>query len=103
MSDPQRKEPARQVGRDLQFEPGPSNEAPRSDDNLVISDHNAPANEGPEGDELDELMGESSILASTAFAPNIIEVEGTGHPSTKDKFDDQYAAEMEIMRDLEDW
>ena len=56
----------------------------------------------PEADELDALLAENDAVTAGA-KPQNLDTASKGLGGTNDRFDDQYADEMDMMRDLEDW
>ena len=79
-----------------------SNNAQHNEDTLFVGgDGNVPEHSEPQDDELDELMAETGAITHAATGHNTAQEPGRG-PNGND-FDDAYAEEMEMMRDLEDW
>lgn len=83
--------------------PRPDRDAAQVEDALFVSDEERPVDgDGPEGDELDELMAEAGVVASIPITENT-ERRAQEQPPERDTLDDMYADEMEMMQNLEDW
>ena len=79
-----------------------SNDAQYNEDTLFVGgDGNTPKYGEPQDDELDELMAETDLITSAAAGHNIGQEPDRG-PNSND-FNNAYAEEMEMMRDLGDW
>ena len=80
----------------------PDDALPERDRSLFVSDDEALVGSEPAGDELDELMAEVDAGTGTMAAHDTGQRQNE-NLVTKDTFDDEYADEMEMMRDMENW